>query len=246
MRPTRAFSFLFSALLLSGCGAVFVNEGAKDASLAAGLTNPNAGPVRKLEVPAAAKVIADFEAGTADLNPSLHGGSAGVWIAFEDIDADNGPLHYYPGSHRLPLFMLDRLGVAGSVADARYNYTQLYEPAIQQLIVDQGLVKEEAYLKRGQAMIWAANLLHGGSPIRDRPSSLWYARQPCSATVKAGVGTGTGETSATTASNPTSAFTLLIRAPGSGSLANLTISSPLTSYATLSAPSPSSATVPTG
>ena len=93
---------------------------------------------------------------------------AGVWIAFEDIDADNGPLHYYPGSHRLPLFMLDRLGIAGSVADSRYNYTQLYEPAIQRMIEDQGLVKEEAYLKRGQAMIWAANLLHGGSPIRDR------------------------------------------------------------------------------
>lgn len=118
----------------------------------------------------------NFPVGTQQLTHSdiIHFNStpahfmAGVWIAFEDIDADNGPLHYYPGSHRLPLFMLDRLGVAGSVADSRYNYTQLYEPAIQQLIVDQGLVKEEAYLKRGQAMIWAANLLHGGSPIRDR------------------------------------------------------------------------------
>ena len=71
---------------------------------------------------------------------------AGVWIAFEDIDADNGPLHYYPGSHRLPLFTLDRLGVSGSVEDSRYNYTQLYEPAIQRLIEGQGLVKEGPYV----------------------------------------------------------------------------------------------------
>ena len=26
----------------------------------------------------------------------------GVWVALEDITEDNGPLHYYPGSHRLP------------------------------------------------------------------------------------------------------------------------------------------------
>lgn len=93
---------------------------------------------------------------------------AGVWIAFEDIDADNGPLHYYPGSHRRPLLTLDELGVAGSEAESRYNYTQVYEQAVQRLIEAEGLVKEEAYLKRGQAIIWAANLMHGGSPIKDR------------------------------------------------------------------------------
>lgn len=92
---------------------------------------------------------------------------AGVWIAFEDIDADNGPLHYYPGSHRLPLFTLDQLGVPGSEEESRYVYTQLYEPAIEQLIERENLVREEAYIKRGQAIIWAANLLHGGSPIKD-------------------------------------------------------------------------------
>ncbi len=26
----------------------------------------------------------------------------GVWVALEDVDERNGPLHYYPGSHRLP------------------------------------------------------------------------------------------------------------------------------------------------
>ena len=26
----------------------------------------------------------------------------GVWVALEDMDMDNGPLVYYPGSHQLP------------------------------------------------------------------------------------------------------------------------------------------------
>lgn len=117
----------------------------------------------------------NFPVGTQQLTHSdiIHFSStpsdfmAGVWIALEDVDADNGPLHYYPGSHRLPHLTLDKLGVSGSVADARHNYIQIYEPAIRELIEREGLVKEEAYLKKGQAMIWAANLLHGGSPIRD-------------------------------------------------------------------------------
>ena len=26
----------------------------------------------------------------------------GVWVALEDMDMENGPLVYYPGSHKLP------------------------------------------------------------------------------------------------------------------------------------------------
>jgi len=33
------------------------------------------------------------------------GGLLGVWIALEDIELDNGPLHYYPGSHQLPYYL---------------------------------------------------------------------------------------------------------------------------------------------
>lgn len=30
------------------------------------------------------------------------GGLLGVWIALEDVELDNGPLHYFPASHKLP------------------------------------------------------------------------------------------------------------------------------------------------
>lgn len=82
---------------------------------------------------------------------------AGVWVAFEDVDDGNGPLHYYPGSHRLPDYDFlcpdneDRLKVF-----------------VDDIISAFGLTKERAYLRRGQALIWAANLLHGGDPVADQ------------------------------------------------------------------------------
>jgi ectoine hydroxylase-related dioxygenase (phytanoyl-CoA dioxygenase family) len=92
---------------------------------------------------------------------------AGVWVAFEDNDENNGPLHYYPGSHKLPVATLADVGVRGSSFRRSYEmYTSHYEPYIAELVERHGLKKQEAFLKRGQAIIWSANLLHGGSPIR--------------------------------------------------------------------------------
>lgn len=33
------------------------------------------------------------------------GGLLAIWFALEDITIENGPLHYYPGSHKLPYYM---------------------------------------------------------------------------------------------------------------------------------------------
>src|SRR5687768_4224292 len=43
----------------------------------------------------------------------------GVWIALEDVDASNGPLFYYPGSHKLP--ELSPADLAQSGDDPRYD-----------------------------------------------------------------------------------------------------------------------------
>lgn len=92
----------------------------------------------------------------------------GVWIALEDIDANNGPLHYYPGSHKLPVFDLNDLGITGSYQNKPYDVYPIYEEFLQSLIEHNGLEKVELYVKKGQALIWAANLLHGGSPVLDK------------------------------------------------------------------------------
>jgi len=90
----------------------------------------------------------------------------GIWIALEDIDEDNGPLEYYPGSHRLPMLDHSSLGITASDQKG-YEHYGAYEELIQTLIRELGLERRVLKVRKGQAVAWAANLLHGGSPIRD-------------------------------------------------------------------------------
>jgi len=97
---------------------------------------------------------------------------AGVWIALEDVEPDSGPLFYYPGSHKLPIVTFADMGIAGSAsAGSSKIYVDHYEPHIRRLIDRLRLAPAEALLRRGQALIWSANLLHGGSPIRREGST---------------------------------------------------------------------------
>ncbi len=94
-----------------------------------------------------------------------------VWIALEDVDETSGPLHYYPGSHKLPVFEMSDLGVVSSRAVAIQQgsqrlYTE-YERFIQSLCDGLQLKKRTFHAKKGQALIWSANLLHGGEPVSD-------------------------------------------------------------------------------
>ena len=86
----------------------------------------------------------------------------GVWVALEDMDGDNGPLQYYPGSHRLPDYDGSDLGMEHGFLD----YAR-YEQFIAALANVHGLQKRELHVKKGHALVWAANLLHGGSAVKD-------------------------------------------------------------------------------
>ena len=44
----------------------------------------------------------------------------GVWVALEDMDMDNGPLVFYPGSHRLPEVTMEELGLEASKEEYRH------------------------------------------------------------------------------------------------------------------------------
>lgn len=88
----------------------------------------------------------------------------GVWIALEDIRPDSGPLHYYPGSHKLPVLTMRGAGVNRPVPRPE-DYQTHYLPALANLLSAAKLPAEQTLLKKGQALIWTANLAHGGSPI---------------------------------------------------------------------------------
>ena len=78
----------------------------------------------------------------------------GVWVALEDIDMDNGPLHYFVGSHKRPNATMSDIGAIDNIDPFFAKATQPFE-------------KKYGVIKRGKAVIWAANLLHGGDPIVD-------------------------------------------------------------------------------
>lgn len=102
-------------------------------------------------------------------NTEPPGFMCGVWVALEDIDADCGPLVYFPGSHKLPYASPSEVGIEiqqSQEAVSQEEYEAHYEPYIERLIEREGLEPRYATLDKGQALVWATNLLHGGSPVR--------------------------------------------------------------------------------
>lgn len=94
----------------------------------------------------------------------------GVWVALEPITLNNGPLHYYPGSHQLPIVDLDDLGLVADPGRWSANY-EAHQEVLHEFLRLHGSEKQILEADRGDAIIWAANLCHGGEPIADPGSS---------------------------------------------------------------------------
>lgn len=93
----------------------------------------------------------------------------GCWIALEDIDPNSGPLSVVVGSHRLPLFSFERLGlgVPRNETDFKKSYT-LYEDWVRDLVERENMEVVTPTLKKGQCLIWLSNTLHGAYEIKDK------------------------------------------------------------------------------
>lgn len=92
------------------------------------------------------------------------GGLLAVWFALEDITIENGPLHYYPGSHKLPYYMNDDYQNEGNkyvLGDKSYAE---YEKMIEEKISQHQIKKQLFLAEKGDVFIWHANLFHGGEP----------------------------------------------------------------------------------
>ena len=91
-------------------------------------------------------------------NSEPFGLMCGVWIALEDIGPDQGPLIYYPGSQKLPEMNFEDMGLK-----ADYSEYPKYEEHIKALVEKHQFRPELGLVKKGSAIIWSANVLHGGS-----------------------------------------------------------------------------------
>ena len=84
----------------------------------------------------------------------------GVWIALEDISIDSGPLIYYPKTHKLPFYTMQTLNIEPG------NYKE-YENKINDIITKINIKPKHGLIKKGDIIIWHANLIHGGGKINN-------------------------------------------------------------------------------
>jgi ectoine hydroxylase-related dioxygenase (phytanoyl-CoA dioxygenase family) len=97
----------------------------------------------------------------------------GVWVALEDITEDNGPLFYYPGSHRNPEYNFSDF--KNTTEDTSYENYPEYETFMEDLMEKSSYKKKKFLAKKGDALIWSSNIIHGGSPVED-PQSTRYSQ----------------------------------------------------------------------
>jgi ectoine hydroxylase-related dioxygenase (phytanoyl-CoA dioxygenase family) len=97
----------------------------------------------------------------------------GVWIALQDVQSESGPLIYFPGSHRLPYLSARSLGLDRDVVMEEQYPQRFFEPSWQQAVNEHAFEKQQFLPKRGDLLIWHANLLHGGEPVQDKSSRRW-------------------------------------------------------------------------
>lgn len=92
---------------------------------------------------------------------------AGVWTALEEIGLDQGPLFYYPGSHKWPYVSCEDYNSGNTkwrIGETSYSQ---YEQYMNSLIENSDLSKEVFVCEPGDVLIWHANLVHGGLPMQD-------------------------------------------------------------------------------
>ena len=92
----------------------------------------------------------------------------GVWVALEDIREEAGPLIYYAGSHKWRTLLPGDVGAPAASPGMPYEHYHLLEKAWEAEIESHDTKPSYFLPKRGQALIWDANLLHGGAPQTDR------------------------------------------------------------------------------
>jgi len=85
------------------------------------------------------------------------------WIALEDATPNNGPLSYYPGSHKISPYQFSNGStlVVNEEMESFKNY--IYSEIEQRQLKPEILMAE-----KGDVLIWHSQLFHGGSKINDK------------------------------------------------------------------------------
>lgn len=86
------------------------------------------------------------------------------WIALEDVRAGAGALQFVPGSHQLPEVLNN------GTSKAHNGDYGAYHAVLQRTLEEcaaRKLPTEHFMARKGDVLIWAADLMHGGAPIEN-------------------------------------------------------------------------------
>ena len=96
---------------------------------------------------------------------------AASWVALEDVTLGAGELFYYPGSHRWPDFIygerfksvaeVQRMNGSHELRDQIVRHVQ----SLEQRAKDDDIAKMPFAARKGDVLIWHADLVHGGNPV---------------------------------------------------------------------------------
>ncbi len=109
---------------------------------------------------------------------------AASWIALEDVTIGAGELFYYPGSHQFPDFLYN--GRFKSIVEAERcgfavdrDEVEQHVASLQRRVKQMGLKKQVLEAKKGDVLIWHADLVHGGNPVSSDTTRKSFVTHYC-------------------------------------------------------------------
>ena len=85
------------------------------------------------------------------------------WIALEQATPENGPLNYYPGSHKIPPYLFSNGSTIAIDKEMPAFHDYIYAELDKRNLKPQTLLAD-----KGDLLIWHSQLFHGGSAILDK------------------------------------------------------------------------------
>jgi ectoine hydroxylase-related dioxygenase (phytanoyl-CoA dioxygenase family) len=90
---------------------------------------------------------------------------AASWVALEDIQEGSGELVYYPGGHKFGEFLYQNKRKNWSLPDDGHDIHNHHLHWLNERAKELGIELQTFHPKKGDALIWHADLPHGGGPI---------------------------------------------------------------------------------
>lgn len=104
----------------------------------------------------------EYHIDTWYMPPPVEGRMVVASIAIDDVDEGNGPVAYYVGSHKIPPYRFSD-GRLNEIASEKAQCREY----LRREIAARGLKEAEFHGRSGDVLLWHAQLLHAGRPIRD-------------------------------------------------------------------------------